>query len=371
MKHLGLVRAGAIIGLALLMILVSAAGLVRQPARAAGGWRTMQDEELTAEGVVLAYDHGTHKAGEVIALVRIIGGHRAQGLLPDVCLFPHLHDAFVGIGIKIIDHCAEDPIGVHYMDQDASACGHGKVIAYRADVKLQVDGPPIAEVGKPLTYTYRVTNDGPHNADYVIIYPPTIALGGRELGIEAFETTYEECLSVSSFCIIESLPAKSSKTAKLTLKIKAPEFVKEGTLKATFEISATAGCPASFYGPTERIDPNQENNVADQTTTLIATPDFALTFETPTVTATAGTKARVVVNIVRVNGHAGSVTLTPPPKSNGIKPKPSEPITTTDNSVNFKFQIAGGVTPGVYTLPFTARDESGKTRTATVTLIVQ
>jgi hypothetical protein len=370
MKHLGFVRACAIIGLALLMILVSAAGLVRQPAHAAAGSVALQDEELTAEGVVLAYDHGAHKAGEVISLKRIIDGHRAAGLPPDVCLFPHLHDAFA-TGIKIIDHCVEDPIFVRYMDQDASACGHGKVIAYRADVKLQVDAPPIAELGKPITYTYTVTNDGPHNADYVNIQATAIALEANQLGEGTYELTYEGCRRFISDCYIDSRPAKSSRTGKLSLRITASEFVKEGVLKVVFKISARGGCPEAVFGTNEAIDPNRDNDVVLRTTDISATPNFALAFETPTVTATAGTTAKVFVNIVRVNGFMGSVTISPPPKGNGIKAKPPEPKTTTESGVVFKFKIGADVAPGLYTLSFTAQDSAGKTRSASVTLIVQ
>ena len=100
-------------------------------------------------------------------------------------------------------------------------------------------------------------------------------------------------------------------------------------------------------------------------------PDFALGFDQSTVTGQVGTKARVTVNINRTNGFAGNVTVTPPPPSGGIKPKPADPITTTDNSASFKMKIGGVVAPGSYQLTFTAVDDSGKLiHAGTVTLVV-
>src|SRR5436189_6301355 len=51
---------------ALAMVLLSAAGLVRQLTPAAMGSAAIQLPALTAEGVVLDFDEGTHKKGEVI-----------------------------------------------------------------------------------------------------------------------------------------------------------------------------------------------------------------------------------------------------------------------------------------------------------------
>jgi uncharacterized delta-60 repeat protein len=100
-------------------------------------------------------------------------------------------------------------------------------------------------------------------------------------------------------------------------------------------------------------------------------PDFSIGFDQPTVTAERGTKARVTVVINRIAGFTGSVTVTPPAASGGIKPKPADPITTSDSSAVFKLKVGGSAAVGPQTLTFTATDNSGKTRTATVTLVVQ
>ena len=100
-------------------------------------------------------------------------------------------------------------------------------------------------------------------------------------------------------------------------------------------------------------------------------PDFSIGFDQTTVTADRGTKARVNVTINRIAGFTGNVTITPPAPSGGIKPKPADPITTSDSSAAFKLKIGAGAAVGPQALTFTATDSSGKTRTATVTLVVQ
>jgi hypothetical protein len=98
---------------------------------------------------------------------------------------------------------------------------------------------------------------------------------------------------------------------------------------------------------------------------------FSLGFDSPTVTAQQGTKIRVTVNINRIAGFTGNVTVTPPDPAMGIKPKPPAPIATTDTSVTFKLRIKGGAPLGPHQETFTARDDSGNTIAATLTVIVQ
>ncbi|HKQ06199.1 MAG TPA: SBBP repeat-containing protein [Blastocatellia bacterium] len=98
--------------------------------------------------------------------------------------------------------------------------------------------------------------------------------------------------------------------------------------------------------------------------------DFSLGFDSPTVTAQAGTKARIKININRTGGFTGNITVAPGLPGSGIKPKPNASITTTDSRVTFKYKT-GAASPGQYPITFTGTDSSGKLRTATVTLIVQ
>jgi hypothetical protein len=99
-------------------------------------------------------------------------------------------------------------------------------------------------------------------------------------------------------------------------------------------------------------------------------PDFSLGFDAPTLTVQAGVKAKIKVNINRTGGFTGNVTIAPGHPGNGIKPKPAASITTTDASVTFKYKT-GAAVPGQYPITFTGTDDSGHTRTATVTLIIQ
>jgi uncharacterized delta-60 repeat protein len=101
------------------------------------------------------------------------------------------------------------------------------------------------------------------------------------------------------------------------------------------------------------------------------TPDFSLSLAQAVVTASRGTKAAIGVIITRTGGFAGAVTITPPAPGDGIKPKPPDPIATTDSSATFKLKVGGGATPGQHLLIFTGTDASGRTRVTTLTLNVQ
>jgi hypothetical protein len=143
-------------------------------------------------------------------------------------------------------------------------------------------------------------------------------------------------------------------TTQLTAAISAADISIPGSARVTvFDVSPGGGTspPVNF--------------------TINQGPDFLIGFDQSTVTAQAGTKARVTVNINRLGGFNGNVTITPPDPANGIKPKPPGAVTTSDSSATFKLKIGGGVAPGRYDRVFTANDDSGRTRTATATLIVQ
>jgi hypothetical protein len=111
----------------------------------------------------------------------------------------------------------------------------------------------------------------------------------------------------------------------------------------------------------------------DTVSILLNTASFVFTLgiDSSTVTAQAGTKVRVTVNINRSHGFTANVTVTPPDPAMGINPKQRDPITTTDPSVTFKLKIKGSAPLGPHPVTFTARDDSGHTSTATLTVIVQ
>jgi uncharacterized delta-60 repeat protein len=100
--------------------------------------------------------------------------------------------------------------------------------------------------------------------------------------------------------------------------------------------------------------------------------DFSLGLDPPEITMQPGTKVRVNVSINRSGGFAGAVTITPPDTSVlGIKVTPSDPISTTDESVKFKLKIKAGAQTGTHRLAFIGTDSSGRVRSAVLILTIQ
>jgi uncharacterized delta-60 repeat protein len=101
-------------------------------------------------------------------------------------------------------------------------------------------------------------------------------------------------------------------------------------------------------------------------------PDFALGFKKNRVTGTPGVKVKVVVRIARSGDFAGEVTITAPDASaEGIVPKFSEPVTTTESSVAFKFKVTSEAAPGSHQLFFVGKDTNGRVRAASMIVFVE
>jgi hypothetical protein len=98
---------------------------------------------------------------------------------------------------------------------------------------------------------------------------------------------------------------------------------------------------------------------------------FSVGVDSPTVTAQQGTTIRVTVNINRISGFTGNVTVTPPDRAMGINPKPPDPIATKGTTATFTLKIKAGAPLGLHQETFTASDDSGRTVAATITIIVQ
>jgi hypothetical protein len=99
-------------------------------------------------------------------------------------------------------------------------------------------------------------------------------------------------------------------------------------------------------------------------------PDFSLSFAQSTVTTSFG-KVKVAADINRTGGFTGNVTITPAtPLPRGII-LVGDSVSTTENRVNFKLKVKASAALGTHQLTFAARDATGKTRTATMTLVVQ
>lgn len=99
-------------------------------------------------------------------------------------------------------------------------------------------------------------------------------------------------------------------------------------------------------------------------------PDFSLSFPQPTVNTSTG-KVKITADINRTGGFTGNVTISPAAAlPSGIVFKGGS-VSTTGSSVKFKLKVKGSASRGTHQLTIQARDDSGKTRTATLTLNVQ
>ncbi len=99
-------------------------------------------------------------------------------------------------------------------------------------------------------------------------------------------------------------------------------------------------------------------------------PDFSLSFSPSTITTSYG-KTKVTADINRTAGFTGNVTITPATEwPTGIILKRGS-ASTTESQVTFKLKVKGNAAPGSHLLTFKATDDSGRERTATLTLILQ
>lgn len=102
------------------------------------------------------------------------------------------------------------------------------------------------------------------------------------------------------------------------------------------------------------------------------TPDFALVFNPSSVTVDRGTKPSIDVVISRLGGFNGSVTVSGPNDTGSGKIRLlTDPIMTTGTTASFRFKVKGGAPTGPRPLVFTAVDATNRTRTATLTMVVQ
>jgi hypothetical protein len=102
-----------------------------------------------------------------------------------------------------------------------------------------------------------------------------------------------------------------------------------------------------------------------------AQPDFMLRFNPTTVNVIRGQSVQVKVNIDRTTGFTDTVTITPPDtKGLKIKVMPRSNSTSSSN-VNFTFRVKKRAPTGTQQITFSGRDESGRVRTNTLTLVIQ
>ena len=100
-------------------------------------------------------------------------------------------------------------------------------------------------------------------------------------------------------------------------------------------------------------------------------PDFGLSSNSTTVNASRASKLKLTINVDRISGFTGNVTVTAPDTSAlKIQVKESS-VSTTGPSVDFVLKIKKGASVGSHELRFMGRDDSGRERSVTVILVVQ
>ena len=104
----------------------------------------------------------------------------------------------------------------------------------------------------------------------------------------------------------------------------------------------------------------------------IPSPDFALVFNPTEVFIERGTSPTVRVFISRPGGFAGNVTVTAPDLSAlKIKLKGGDTQSTSGEFVSFRLKVKGGAPTGSQVLTFSGRDDSGRVRSATLTILIR
>jgi hypothetical protein len=100
-------------------------------------------------------------------------------------------------------------------------------------------------------------------------------------------------------------------------------------------------------------------------------PDFSLTLSPETVSGNPGTVVPLTITVNRSGGFTGAVTVTPPAKADGVRPKPgtSTKLPGTSTSYTLNIKITSSAVPGTYQFTFSATG-AGLTGTRTANLSV-
>ena len=101
-----------------------------------------------------------------------------------------------------------------------------------------------------------------------------------------------------------------------------------------------------------------------------AGPAFSIDVSPGSITGTPGQAIPVTINITRGGGFTGPVTIKPPAKANGIKPKPNTTVQISGSSYTLKMKITSAASPGTTQFTFTGTGSVG-TQRATLSVTVQ
>jgi uncharacterized repeat protein (TIGR01451 family) len=168
-------------------------------------------------------------------------------------------------------------------------------VATSADLAVTNSGPSAVTAGTNATYTITLTNNGPSNAQAVVL-SDTLPTGSVFVSMTAAAGNPDSfTLSQSGGTVTETANAAvaSGHSDTFTLVVTAPSSLANG---ATFSDSASVSSSTS--------DPNTSNNSASVTGSITTSADLAVTNSGPT-SVTAGTNATYTITLT-TNGPSNA-----------------------------------------------------------------
>jgi hypothetical protein len=139
---------------------------------------------------------------------------------------------------------------------------------------------------------------------------------------------------------------------------------------ATLTVSVDPATASGSFGVIITATSGQIVRTATATVNVVA-PDFSLAFNPASVTVARKQKGLFTVNIARTGNFSGNVTVTAP-DTKAFKIKLTQTsLSTTGTSVSFNFKIKPTAASGTRQLTFSGRDDTGRVRTGTLTVVIQ
>jgi hypothetical protein len=127
-----------------------------------------------------------------------------------------------------------------------------------------------------------------------------------------------------------------------------------------------------FVGWTDDSGANTDVFVSSLSKSSTGPPDFALGAGSAVMTVQRATRTQLTINVNRVGGFSGNVTVTAPDLSSLKIKQPGGTVqSTTGNSVIFALRLKAGGPTGPKYIQVTAQDDSGRTRLAILELVIQ
>jgi hypothetical protein len=140
---------------------------------------------------------------------------------------------------------------------------------------------------------------------------------------------------------------------------------------ATLTVGVDQSATSATFGIIITGSVGQLTRTATATVNINAAPDFGITFNQNPITVSRNQKGQFAITINRTGGFSGNVTVSAP-DTKAIKVKITQPSqSTTGTSLAFDFKVKKKAPVGSQQLVFSGRDDSGRVRTGTLTLVIQ